>query len=55
MCKEEDIRSKMKEVKGGIKFTDFDEKARGNTITYRYNNVDEVISKFLIDDDVFND
>ena len=34
MHKEEDILSKMKEIKGGIEFADFDEKACGNTFYF---------------------
>ena len=33
-------------VKGGIEFYEFGEKACGNTMNYRYKNVDEVLSKF---------
>ena len=55
MCTEEYVRSKMKEVSGGIEFTEFDEKVLGKIITYRYKNIDEVLSKFLIDNYVFND
>ena len=55
MYKEEETRSEMKEAKGRIKFAELDEKACGSTATYRCKNVDEVLSKFLIDDDVFND
>ena len=55
MHKEEDVSSKMKELSGRIEFTEFDGKAFGNIVTYCYKNVDEVLSKFFIDDGVFND
>ena len=46
MRKEKYIRSKTKEVKSGIEFAKFDEKACGNNVTYHCKNVDEVLSIF---------